>query len=98
MLTNLQVANFQEACEKVRWYCLRWRIEMYFKVLKCGFKVEDCRLATADRLMRYLAIMSIVAWRLFMITLIVRTEPNTLCTEFLSDPDRPDPRRQLIAV
>jgi len=87
LLTNLQVSNFQEACEKVRWYCLRWRIEMYFKVLKSGFKVEDCRLATADRLIRYLAIMSIVAWRLFMITLIARTEPDTPCTEFLSDPE-----------
>jgi hypothetical protein len=85
LITNLPVTTFQEACEKVAWYCLRWRIEMYFKVLKSGFKVEDCRLATADRLMRYLAIMSIVAWRLFMITLIARTEPDTPCTAFLSD-------------
>ena len=87
LLTNLPITNFQEACEKVHWYCLRWRIEMYFKVLKSGFKVEDCRLATADRLMRYLAVMSVVAWRLFMITLIARTEPDTPCTEFLSDPE-----------
>lgn len=84
LLTNLPVSNFQEACEKVRWYGLRWRIEMYFKVLKSGFKVEDCRLGTADRLMRYLTVMSIVAWRLFMITLIARTDPAMPCTEFLS--------------
>ena len=57
---------------------------MYFKVLKSGFKVEDCRLATADRLTRYLTVMSVVAWRLFMITLIARTAPDTPCTEFLS--------------
>ncbi len=87
LLTNLPVSNFREACEKVRWYCLRWRIEMYFKVLKSGFKVEDCRLATAERLIRYLAVMSVVAWRLFMITLIARTAPDTPCTEFLSDPE-----------
>lgn len=84
LLTNLPVSNFQEALEKVRWYCLRWRIEMYFKVLKSGFKVEDCRLASADRLVRYLTVMSIVAWRLFMITLIARTDPQTPCTAFLS--------------
>lgn len=84
LLTNLLVSNFQEALEKVRWYCLRWRIEMYFKVLKSGFKVEDCRLASANRLVRYLTVMSIVAWRLFMITLIARTDPHTPCTEFLS--------------
>ena len=84
LLTDLHVSSFHEACEKVRWYCLRWRIEMYFKVLKSGFKVEDCRLATADRLTRYLTVMSVVAWRLFMITLIARTAPDTPCTEFLS--------------
>jgi len=87
LLTDLHVANFHEACEKVRWYALRWRVEMYFKVLKSGFKVEDCRLATADRLIRYLTIMSVVAWRLFMITLMARTVPDTPCTEFLSDPE-----------
>lgn len=87
LLTNLSISNFQEACEKVHWYCLRWRIEMYFKVLKSGFRVEDCRLATADRLTRYLTVMSIVAWRLFMITMIARTQPDTPCTEFLSDPE-----------
>lgn len=85
LLTNLPVANFDEACEKVHWYCLRWRIEMYFKVLKSGFIVEDCRLAAADRLIRYLSVMSIVAWRILMLTLMARTEPELPCTEFLSD-------------
>lgn len=85
LLTNLPVTDFDEACEKVHWYCLRWRIEMYFKVLKSGFNVEECRLATADRLIRYLSVMSIVAWRIFMLTLMARTKPELPCTEFLSD-------------
>ena len=85
LLTNLNVTTFEEACEKVRWYCLRWRVEMYFKVLKSGFLVEACRLGTADRLTKYLTLMSIVAWRLFMITLIARTDPVTPCTELLAD-------------
>jgi hypothetical protein len=85
LLTNLTVSNFAEACEKVRWYCLRWRIEMYFKILKSGFHVEECRLGHAERLTRYLTIMSIVAWRLFMITLIARTDPKISCTNLLAD-------------
>lgn len=85
LLTNISVTNFDEAYEKVLWYCLRWRIEMYFKVLKSGFLVEACRLATANRLAKYLTIMSIVAWRLFMITLIARTNPSTPCTELVAD-------------
>jgi hypothetical protein len=85
LLTNLKVTTFKEACEKIRWYCLRWRIEMYFKVLKSGFMVEDCRLESADRLIKYLSIMSIVAWRLFMITLISRANPDMPCTDFIAD-------------
>ena len=85
LLTNLRVTHFDEAYEKVLWYCPRWRIEMFFKVLKSGFLVEDCRLGKSDRLAKYLTIMSIVAWRLFMITLIARTDPDTPCTELIAD-------------
>jgi len=62
-----------------------WQIEMYFKVLKSGFRVEACRLGTAERLIRYLTVMGIVAWRLFMITLIARTNPSLPCSQFLSE-------------
>lgn len=66
LLTNLEVSDFEQAREKIYWYSLRWRIEMFFKVLKSGFRVEDCRLAHGERLCRYLTVMSVVAWRLFM--------------------------------
>jgi len=85
LLTNLPVMSYEDAYEKALWYCLRWRIEMYFKVLKSGFRVESCRLGHADRLAKYLTVMSIVAWRLFMITLIARTDPITPCSTFLTD-------------
>ena len=87
LLSNQPVATLEEANERVRWYSLRWRIEMYFKVLKSGFRVEACRLGTADRLIRYLTVMSIVAWRLFMITLIARTNPSLPCSEYISEPE-----------
>lgn len=85
LLTNLPIISYEDAYEKVLWYCLRWRIEMFFKVLKSGFKVESCRLGHADRLAKYLTVMSIVAWRIFMITFIARTDPKTPCSTFLSD-------------
>jgi hypothetical protein len=85
LLTNCPVTSLDEACEKVLWYSLRWRIEMYFKVLKSGFRVEACRLGNAERLTRYLTVMSVVAWRLFMITLIARTDPATPCMKLLAD-------------
>ncbi len=84
LLTNLEVTYFEQAYEKIQWYGLRWRIEMFFKVLKSGFRVEACRLAHGERLAKYLTVMSIVAWRLFMITLIARTDPNTSYSSLLS--------------
>lgn len=83
--TNLPVDDYEEAIEKVRWYCLRWRIEIYFKVIKSGFNVERCRLETADRLIRYLAVVSIVAWRVFWLTLVSRTAPDSSAEGFLCE-------------
>ncbi len=85
LITNIDINNFEEAVEKVKWYCLRWRIEIFHKILKSGLKVEECRLGTAKRLIRYLTVMSIIAWRIFFITLIARTDPNLSCTELLAE-------------
>ena len=85
LLTNIPVTTLDEAKEKIHWYSMRWRIEMFFKILKSGFKVESCRLGDSKRLIRYLTVMSIIAWRLFMITLIARTDPTISCSIFLSD-------------
>ena len=85
LLYNLPIKNFKEALEKIKWYCMRWRIEVFHKILKSGLKVENCRLSTADRLIRYLTLMSIVAWRIFWITLIARVSPNASCLLFLNN-------------
>ncbi|MCX6723240.1 MAG: IS4 family transposase, partial [Candidatus Staskawiczbacteria bacterium] len=34
LITNLTIDNFDEAIEKIRWYCFRWRIEVFYKILK----------------------------------------------------------------
>jgi len=85
LITNLTVDTFDEAIEKIRWYCLRWRIEVFHKILKSGLKVEECRLSSGERLIRYLSVMSIIAWRIFLVTLIARTDPNLPCTILLEE-------------
>ncbi len=85
LLSNIPILTFTDAIEKICWYCLRWRIEVFHKILKSGFKVEDCRLETADRLTRYLTTISIVAWRVFWITLIARVSPTSTALLFLDD-------------
>ena len=83
LLTNISIETFDHTIEKIKWYCLRWRIEVFHKVLKSGLKVEDCRLQTANRLIRYLSVMSIVAWRIFWLTIVSRVSPQASCCLFL---------------
>jgi transposase-like protein/transposase Tn5 family protein len=85
LLTNLPIENFEQAYEKVQWYCLRWRIAMYHKVLKSGFRIEHCRLGDAQRLIRYVTVMSIIAWRVLMLTLLARIHPEAPCTTLLTE-------------
>jgi hypothetical protein len=84
LLINRPVNNFEDALQVIQWYCCRWQIEVYHKVIKSGCRVEECRLQTADRLQGYIALMSVIAWRLYWLTFINRTDPDLPCTLALS--------------
>lgn len=81
----MQVSDFTDAVERISWYRLRWHIEVYFKVLKSGMKIETARLQTKDRLERYIALLSVIAWRLYWLTHINRHAPDTDCTSVLTE-------------
>jgi len=85
LLTNVPVQSFADAVERIKWYRCRWHIEVYFKVLKSGYRIEDCRLKTAERLQRFLALMCVVAWRLYWLTHIGRHCPDLPCTVVVAD-------------
>ena len=85
LLSDVVVISYADALERINWYCKRWQIEVYHKVLKSGCTVENCRLQTSDRLMPYLALSSIIAWRLFWMTHLNRQSPDIPCTAFLSE-------------
>lgn len=84
LLTNTSVQSFDEAVRVIGWYGCRWQIEVYHKIIKSGCTVEDCRLETAERLQNYIALMSVVAWRLHWLTYINRTDPDLPCTVILT--------------
>lgn len=80
LLTNTPVADFEAAVKVVGWYCCRWQIEIFHKIIKSGCTVEDCRLETAARLQNYIALMCVIAWRLHWITYLNRATPDAPCT------------------
>jgi hypothetical protein len=77
--------NIEDAAQVINYYKMRWIIESYHKVLKSGCNIEECRLQTADRLIRYITLMSVIAWRLYYITYIARgAEQDSICTKILT--------------
>lgn len=79
LLTNLPVENGQEAAQTVGWYVCRWQIEVYFRILKSGCKVEQLQLQSRDRLEVALAFYMIIAWRVLYLVMLGRTVPDLSC-------------------
>ncbi|GJQ48443.1 MAG: hypothetical protein HKUEN01_08290 [Candidatus Kuenenia stuttgartiensis] len=57
-----------------------WQIEIYFKVLKSGCKIEERQLETAERIKPCIALYMIVAWRVLFVTMFGRECPDLPCT------------------
>jgi hypothetical protein len=76
LITDLPVERPEDAVEKLAWYGMRWKIELFHKILKSGCRAEDARLRTAERLVNLIAVMCILSWRLFWMTMMNRVAPN----------------------
>lgn len=76
LLTDLPVTSLSVAIEKLTWYASRWKVETYHKVLKSGCQAEQARLRTADRLTNLLAVLCVVGWRVFWLTMVNRATPD----------------------
>ena len=85
LLTTIQVSSFEDACEKLRWYTLRWGIEVYHRTLKSGCKIEDRQLGNAGAIESCLAIDSVVAWRICHLTKLGRETPHAPCTVYFQE-------------
>ncbi len=71
--------GFEQAVEKIQWYLCRWQIEIYFRILKSGCKIEKLQLEHIDRLRPAIALYMIVAWRVLYLTMLGRECPDLPC-------------------
>jgi hypothetical protein len=95
------VATHADAVRKLGWYALRWKIETFFRTLKTGSRIEELRLATADRLANRIALCRVVAWRVTWLTMLSRetagAEPAAVFTDaerHLPEQATPERKRQ----
>jgi hypothetical protein len=109
LITNLPVRSRCEAIEKLGWYALRWKIEVFHKILKSGCKAEESKLRTAERLVNLIAVFCILSWRVFWMTMINRSVPDArpdlaltdveigLLDQLVQDKDKKPLRRKTLA-
>lgn len=80
LLTSMEVTTLEQAKEKLDWYLARWQIEIFFKILKSGCKVEELQLEHVERIEKALAFYQIIAWRVLYLTMLGRECPELPCS------------------
>jgi hypothetical protein len=85
LLTTVNITSSEDAVQCLRWYCLRWRIEDWHRVLKSGCAVERIAHDTAERIRRAIAINLVIAWRIMLMTLLGRQTPELPLEVLFSD-------------
>lgn len=85
LLTDLPISTFEEVRQVIEYYCCRWQIEIYFKVLKSGCKIEERQFEDAERYRPCLALYMIIAWRVMYLMMLGRKCPEMSCEGILSE-------------
>ena len=85
LLTSLPIKSFKQVCLIIDYYSCRWQIEIYFRVLKSGCRVEELQLETAERFQPCLALYMIVAWRVMYALMMGRACPEASCELIFSE-------------
>jgi hypothetical protein len=79
LLTDLPIDTIDDVLKIIEYYTCRWQIEIYFRILKSGCKVEESQLEHASRFEPYLALNMIVAWRIMHVMMLGRECPDLPC-------------------
>lgn len=86
LLTSLPIHDAEQVRQVIQYYCVRWMIEVLFRTLKSGCRVEDRRFEQIDRMLSCLAVYLIVAWRTLYVCRLGRSCP-TISSEAVFEPD-----------
>ena len=86
LLTHRTAETLEAVVELIDWHRRRWLVEIFFRILKSGCRVEALQLGTLERLERALVIYLIIAWRILHLVTWGRECPDLPC-EVVFDPE-----------
>lgn len=79
LITSLPIDTDEQVKCIIEYYCIRWMIEIFFRTLKSGCRVEERRFEHIDRLLPCLAVYLIVTWRTLYVCRLGRSCPEVSC-------------------
>ena len=79
LFTDLPIDTVEAIQKIVNRYKVRWIIEIFFRTLKSGCRVQDRRFEQIDRFLPCLAIYLIVTWRTLYVCHLGREFPDVSC-------------------
>ena len=59
-------------------------MELYFKTLKSGLKIEDMKYETLERYQTAFSMLTIVAWRVEYLKGATRSDPDSSCEKYFT--------------
>ena len=79
LVTTLPIDTLAQVQEIVQYYCLRWQIEIFFRTLKTGCRVEERLFERLSRTLNCVAVYSIIAWQITYLCRLGRECPDLSC-------------------
>jgi len=79
LITSLPIETEDQIRLVIQYYCVRWLIEVFFRTLKSGCRVEERRFEKIDRLLTCLGVYLIVTWRTLYVCRLGREFPELDC-------------------
>lgn len=76
LITSVPTQTPEQLRQRRDWYACRWMVEVFHDIEKNGCSEEDRRFETAERMEACLAILSVVAVRIFQMRTALETSPN----------------------
>lgn len=80
LLTSKEVRTLADARRILNCYLRRWDIEVFFRVLKTGCRVERIQLKDARAVLNALTIYLVITWRILYLTHLGRECPDLPCS------------------
>ena len=85
LITSLPIERLEEVQQVIHAYCCRWQIEIYFRVLKSGCRIQERYFETMHRLENCLAIYLVIAWKILYLCRLGQECPDLPCDVIFTD-------------